>query len=138
MLVITSLIGSILGFMVCYRAVATINHGNHVRGMRICMLNSMSLAFVFAMFVELTTGSSTLSIIIALATVCLPVLLMMKTVSALDVVESVISNLMSASMSVMLIGMVNPLVSWIVACILVVIEVMLLLALRNEHVRFTS
>lgn len=39
--------------------------------MRICMINSMAPAFIFAMFVEVTTGEKSLTIVIPVAAVCL-------------------------------------------------------------------
>lgn len=104
--------------------------------MRICMLNSMSLAFIFAMLIELATGSKSLAIIIPVATVCLPMVLMMKPCSVLDITESCIATLMSASMSVMLIGMIDATVIWVIQCVLVGIEVMLYLSVvRRLQIR---
>jgi len=85
----------------------------------------MSLAFIFAMLIELTTGSKSLVIIIPVVTVYLPMVLMMKPLSVLDITESCIATLMSVSMSVMLIGMIDSTVVWVIQCVLVLIEVML-------------
>lgn len=100
--------------------------------MRLCMVNSMSLAFVFAMLVELTTGNKSLGILIPIVLVCLPIVLMMKPFSMLDLVESGIANLMSVSMSVMLIGMVSNHIVWVIQCVLVVTELLLLFTLIQE------
>ncbi|KYP79933.1 hypothetical protein [Ferroacidibacillus organovorans] len=127
MLLVTSFFGSIIGFFACYKIVAKMHHVNKSLQMRICMLNSMSLAFIFAMLIELTTGSKSLAIIIPVATVCLPMVLMMKPFSVLDMTESCIATLMSVSMSVMLIGMIDSTVIWVIQCVLVAIEVMLYL-----------
>jgi len=91
------------------------------------MLNSMSLAFIFAMLIELTTGNKSLAVIIPVVTVCLPMVLMMKPPSILDITESCIATLMSVSMSVMLIGMIDSSVIWVIQFVLVLIEVMLYL-----------
>jgi len=91
------------------------------------MLNSMSLAFIFAMLIELTTGNKSLAVIIPVVTVCLPMVLMMKAPSMLDITESCIATLMSVSMSVMLIGMIDSTVIWVIQFVLVLIEVMLYL-----------
>jgi hypothetical protein len=86
----------------------------------------MSLALVFAMFVELTTGSKTLAIIVPMLVVCVPIVLMMKPLTMPDLVDSIIANLMSVSMSVMLIGMVSREVVSVIQSFLVVIELLLL------------
>ena len=77
------------------------------------------------MLIELTTGSKSLVIIIPVVTVYLPMVLMMKPLSVLDITESCIATLMSVSMSVMLIGMIDSTVVWVIQCVLVLIEVML-------------
>lgn len=100
------------------------------------MLNSMSLAFIFAMLIELTTGSKSLAIIVPVITVCLPMVLMMKPPSILDITESCIATLMSVSMSVMLIGMIDSAVVWVIQCVLFFIEVMLYLTVvRRIRIR---
>lgn len=134
MLLVTSFVGSILGFLVCHRTIMKMNHSHNAKDMRVCMLNSMSLAFIFAMFIELTTSSKTWAIIIPIATICLPMVIMMKTFTILDLVESGIAMLMSASMSIMLIGMVSPIVIWVIQCILLFIEIMLYsIVVRDIH-----
>lgn len=67
--------------------------------------------------------------------VCLPVVAMMRPFQVLDFVESAIANLMSVSMSVMLINMVAEQVIWVVQCTLVMIETLLLFALLQEMSR---
>lgn len=67
--------------------------------------------------------------------VCLPVVAMMRPFQVLDFVESAIANLMSVSMSVMLINMVAEQVIWVVQCTLVMIETLLLSALLQEMSR---
>ena len=133
MLIITSLLGSIIGFYVCFQM---LTHAHRFKNpIRICMVNSMSLAFVFSMLVELTTGSKSLGIIVPMIFVCLPVVAMMRPFQVLDFVESAIANLMSVSMSVMLINMVAEQVIWVVQCTLVMIETLLLFALLQEMSR---
>ncbi|QSO48709.1 hypothetical protein [Alicyclobacillus mengziensis] len=130
MLLATSFLGSSIGIYVCFRMVTE----RHLLSnpMRLCMVNSMSLAFVFAMLVELTTGNKSLGILIPIVLVCLPIVLMMKPFSMLDLVESGIANLMSVSMSVMLIGMVSNHIVWVIQCVLVVTELLLLFTLIQE------
>jgi hypothetical protein len=136
LLLITSFIGSILGFLVCYQTLVKMHHLSSSIRMRVCMLNSMSLAFIFAMFIELTTGSKSLAVIVPVVTVCLPMIFMMKPFSVLDIVESGIANLMSVSMSVMLVGMVTPDVIWVIQCIFVLTELLLYLAvIRDVHLK---
>jgi hypothetical protein len=136
LLLITSFVGSILGFLVCYQTLVNLHQVSRPIRMRVCMLNSMSLAFIFAMFIELPTGSKSLAVIVPVATVCLPIIFMMKPLSVLDIVESGIANLMSVSMSVMLIGMVTPDVIWVIQCILVLTELLLYLAvIRDVHLK---
>ncbi|QSO48852.1 hypothetical protein [Alicyclobacillus mengziensis] len=130
MLLATSLLGSSIGIYVCFQMVTKRHH--LANPMRSCMLNSMSLALIFAMLVELTTGSKSLGIIVPMVLVCVPVVLMMQPFSLLDLVESGIANLMSVSMSVMLIGMVSNQVVWVIQCALVVIELLLLFTLIEE------
>lgn len=72
------------------------------------------------------------SLLIPIVLVCLPIVLMMKPFSMLDLVESGIANLMSVSMSVMLIGMVSSQVVWVIQCALVVTELLLLFTLIQE------
>lgn len=132
MLLITSFLGSVIGFFVCYQTVAKMQHMNNPIRMRVCMLNSMSLAFIFAMLIELTTGSKSLAVIIPVVTVCLPMVLMMKPFNVLDMVESCIANLMSVSMSVMLIGMVDHSVIWVIQCVLVLVEIMLYMVVLRK------
>lgn len=132
LLLITSFVGSIIGFYVCYQTVVKMHYVSNLIRMRVCMLNSMSLAFIFAMLIELTTGSKSLAVVIPVVTVCLPIVFMMKPFNVLDMVEACIANLMSVSMSVMLVGMVDHSVIWAIQCILVLIEIMLYLALLRK------
>jgi hypothetical protein len=77
-----------------------------------------------------------LAVIVPVATVCLPMIFMMKPFSVLDIVESGIANLMSVSMSVMLVGMVDSDVIWLIQCFLVLTEIVLYLAVvRNVRLR---
>jgi hypothetical protein len=131
-LLITSFLGSIIGFLVCYRTIAKLHHVADPIRMRVCMLNSMALAFIFAMLIELTTGSKPLAVILPLLTVCIPLLFLMKPLNVLDVVESVIASLMSTSMSVMLIGMVDTPVVWLIQCCLLGIEIVLYVAVIRD------
>ena len=127
MLLVTSFFGSVIGFYVCYIVVAHAHSFNHAYKMRVCMVNSMSLAFIFAMLVELTTGSKSLAVVVPVLTVCIPVVVMMGPPRILDIAEVCIGTLMSVGMSVMLIGMTDTIVIWLMQCILVLIEVMLCL-----------
>ncbi|GMA60638.1 hypothetical protein NZD89_13530 [Alicyclobacillus fastidiosus] len=95
------------------------------------MLNSMSLAFVFSMFVELATGSKMIAVILPLLSVCVPLILSMKPLNVLDVIESGIASLMSISMSVMLIGMIENKVIWLIQCLLLAIEFLLYLSVTR-------
>jgi hypothetical protein len=124
LLLATSAIGSLIGFYVCFQLVS--QSRLLVNPMRSCMQSSMSLALVFAMFVELTTGSKTLAIIVPMLVVCVPIVLMMKPLTMPDLVDSIIANLMSVSMSVMLIGMVSQEVVLVIQSFLIVIELLLL------------
>ncbi|MFB5191165.1 hypothetical protein [Alicyclobacillus fastidiosus] len=128
MLFATSLLGSLLGFIVCYRTIVRLHHVSQSFRMRVCMLNSMSLAFVFSMFVELATGSKVIAVILPLISVCVPLILSMKPLNVLDIIESGIASLMSISMSVMLIGMMDNQVIWVIQCLLLAIEVLLYLS----------
>lgn len=132
MLLLTSFIGSVIGFLVCYKTIASMSHLKSTVQMRICMINSMSLAFIFAMLIELTTDSKSFAIIVPVVTVCLPMVFMMKTFTVLDVIESCTVTLMSTSMSIMLIGMVDPGVIWVIQVFLVAIEGMLYAAIQRR------
>jgi hypothetical protein len=132
LLLVTSLIGSLIGFLVCYGTIVQSHHVATSIRTRVCMVNSMALAFIFAMLIELTTGSKSLAIIVPLITVCLPIVLMVKPFSVLDAIESCMATLMSVSMSVMLIDMVNPTVIWLIQCILVLIEALLYLSILRK------
>ncbi len=130
LLLITSLVGSIIGFLVFPQAVMKTKHQNHAVRMRICMLNSMSLAFIFAMLVEFTTDSKILAIIIPVAAVGFTLVTLLKSLTMLDLIESGIATLMSTTMSAMLVGMISPIVIWVIQCVLVLIELMLFIAAK--------
>jgi hypothetical protein len=132
MLLLTSFVGSVLGFIVCYRTIISSHHLTDAVRMRICMLNSMSLAFLFAMVVELTTGSKPMALVLPLVTVCVPLVVLMKPLNVLDIVESVIASLMSTSMSVMLIGMVDNQVIWLIQFCLLAVEILLYLSVVRK------
>ena len=121
MLLWTSLIGSLIGFVVCYQLFVKFQLVENRFNMRICMMNSMSLAFIFAMLIELTTGSKGLAVIIPIVSICLPILGFTK-FNLVDTVEACIATVMSVSMSIMLIGMTDPIVIFIIQGILVLIE----------------
>lgn len=96
------------------------------------MINSMALAFIFAMLLELTTASKSLAVIVPVLTVCLPIVFMMKAFDIVDVVESCTATLMSVSMSVMLIGMVDSAVIWVIQSVLVLVELTLYLTVLRR------
>ncbi|KPV42326.1 hypothetical protein [Alicyclobacillus ferrooxydans] len=95
------------------------------------MLNNMSLTFIFAMLVELTTDSKSASIILPMVTVCLPLLWTARTFQYIEIVELLITSIMSVSMSVMLIGMLTNQVVWLIQISLVFVEVLLFLSIRQ-------
>lgn len=121
MLLWTSLVGSLIGFVVCYQLFVKLQLVENRFNMRICMLNSMSLAFIFAMLIELTTGSKGLAVLIPIVSICLPILGFTK-FNLVDTVEASIATLMSVSMSIMLIGMTDPIVILIIQGVLVLVE----------------
>lgn len=107
----------------------------HPTVMRISMINCMALAFVFAMFVELTTESKDLSVIVTLLGVCTPTIWILRPRTLLDAVEVAIGSLMSVAMSVMLLGMITSSVVWLILCAFIVVELLLYLGVRRQ-IRF--
>lgn len=137
MLIATSFIGSLIGFLAYYQMFARVAHAPRHITMRASMINCMALAFIFAMLIDLTTGSKLLSVILPIVTICAPAIWMLKLQSLLDVVELLIGSLMSVSMSVMLIGMTDPLVVWLIQLALVLVEALLFVSLtRRIQMRF--
>ncbi len=124
MLLLVSFIGSIIGFFVCYQIFVKLQITKNRLAMRICMINSMSLAFIFAMFIELSTGSKGLSVIIPVVSICLPIFWLTR-FNIIDTIEACTATLMSVSMSAMLIGMADAYVVLTIQSILVSIEVIL-------------
>jgi hypothetical protein len=134
-LLVTSLIGSLIGFYVCYTTLLPLNSVEKVEDMKICMLNSMTLAFLFAMLVELTTGSKSLAVLIPFASIAGLMASTMRPFSILNLVELGISTLMSVSMSVMLLGMIDNQVVWVIQICLVAMEVLLYTSIRMRKPR---
>lgn len=124
LLLLVSFIGSIIGFFVCYQIFVKLQITKNRLAMRICMINSMSLAFIFAMFIELSTGSKGLSVIIPVVSICLPIFWLTR-FNIIDTIEACTATLMSVSMSAMLIGMADAYVVLTIQSILVSIEVIL-------------
>jgi hypothetical protein len=133
MLLVISFIGSVIGFYVCYRTLIKLKNINdeNIR-MRICMINSMSLAFIFAMLVELATGSKSLAVILPMISVCTPVLWTIRQLNVVDIMEVSIASLMSVSMSVMLIGMIDNQVILVIQSCLLSIEALLYIAVTRK------
>ncbi|MFD1674778.1 hypothetical protein [Alicyclobacillus fodiniaquatilis] len=135
LLAITSFIGSLVGFYVCYRTLITLEQVAETARMRICMMNTMALAFIFAMFVELATGSKSLAVLVPFISVCVPMVWGMKEFGILEIGEIGITSLMSISMSVMLLGMVNNRVVWLIQMCLLLVEMLLFFAVTNVFPR---
>lgn len=92
MLLLTSLAASIVGFFVYFQVMQYRGRLAHPTVMRISMINCMALAFVFAMFVELTTESKDLSVIVTLLGVCTPTIWILRPRTLLDAVEVAIGS----------------------------------------------
>lgn len=134
-MLLTSLIGSLIGFYVCYTTLLPLDSKERVEDMRVCMLNSMTLAFLFALLVELTTGSKSLAVIIPFASIAGLMASTMRPFSILNLVELGMSTLMSVSMGVMLLGMIDNQVVWIIQVCLVAMEVLLFTSIRKRKAR---
>lgn len=131
LLLLVSAVSTGLGFIVCY---LTFDHLDRTRAalrMRICMVNGMALAFVFAMFIELTTSSKVLAVLLPIISVCIPVMWAPKFATLVELAELAAASLMSVAMSVMLIGMVQESVIIALQVCLFVIELALYVAARR-------
>lgn len=132
MLLLTSFIGSLVGFYICYQTFIKLKKINETISMRICMINNMSLSFIFAMFIELTTDSKSLAVILPTITSCIPFVWKESSFKVLDIAEIIITSLMSVAMSVMLIGMTDNKVIWLIQLFLLIIEILLYLSITKK------
>jgi hypothetical protein len=96
------------------------------------MINNMSLSFIFAMFVELTTNSKSLAVLLPIISSCMPFVWKEGSFKVLDVAEIIITSLMSVTMSVMLIGMINNEVILLIQLVLLIVEILLYLSIIKK------
>ncbi len=114
MLFITSLVGSLIGFSVCYRLMSKrAERIPHSIRMKMCMGNSMALSFLFTMFVETTTGSKWVSVLISLIVIGITLYFIFGPRHSLDMMEAILSVIMGTAMGVMLLGMMSLGAIWI-------------------------
>lgn len=132
LLIVTSFLGSMIGFIVCFRILSKSQEINNSTRMRFCMASSMTLAFIFTMFVELTTGDKLLAIVVPVISVSIPVIITMKSLDLLYIVESCATTIMSVSMSMMLISMAEPAVIAFIQATLVLLEILLYISLSKR------
>lgn len=96
------------------------------------MASSMTLAFIFTMFVELTTDDKLLAIIVPVISVSIPVIITMKSLDLLNIVESCAATIMSVSMSMMLTTMAGSAAIAFILVILVLLEILLYISLSKR------
>lgn len=136
LLLLTSLIGSILGFLVFYMVISGDKGvSRQFHGMSIGMINSMSFAYIFAMLVELVTKSKISAIILPMVVINMTTIARFESFNLLELVESNFSALMSTTMSIMLIGMIRPNVIWVIQVVLDLIQITLFLVTIGSQKR---
>ena len=130
---IMSLIGSILGLLVFHLQIFRMkNKPRPMPGLNLLHLNNMSFPYIFAMLIELITGSKQLAIIIPILVVMIAMITQSRPLQWLVLLESILFALMSVSMSIMLIGMVNPDVIMVIQIMLDMIQLVLVVeAIRS-------
>lgn len=133
MLLITSLLGSLVGFFVCHRLInAKVQRiPTHIQ-MRLCMGNSMALAFIFAMLIEIATGSKFLGATVSLVAISISIYLTYGPNKALDIIESVLSAIMGVAMGVMLLGMMSATTVWVLQLGILGVEILFLLVIQGK------
>ena len=122
MLVVTCTFGTLVGLIVCYRVYSRLNHSVP---RRICMINSMTLPFLFSTLIVLSTHNTSLAVLVPTAAVFLPIVVMAKSADILDFVEISAATIMSASMSEMLSSTMNHQAFLSLMLFLVVCEILL-------------
>ncbi len=85
----------------------------HSIRMKMCMGNSMALSFLFTMFVETTTGSKWVSVLISLIVIGITLYFLFGPRHSLDMMEAILSVIMGTAMGVMLLGMMSLGAIWI-------------------------
>ncbi|QQE78460.1 hypothetical protein [Alicyclobacillus sp. SO9] len=130
-----SLLGTMLGVFVTYASISEVSSLNHSRIMRISMLNTMSLTFIFSILVITTTGSQLLAMILPVFIMTNSMVRFSQKFSKLDVVEGLLTSIMSASMGVMLIGMFSRAAVWALESFLVLSEILLLASIARPKRR---
>ena len=106
--------GSLIGFSVCYGLMSQrAERIPHPMRMKMCMGNSMALSFPFTMFVETTTGSKWVSVLISLIVIITTLYFIFGPRHSLDMMEAILSVIMGTAMGVMLLGMMSVGVIWI-------------------------
>lgn len=130
-----SLLGTMLGVFVTYASISELSSLTHSRIMRISMLNTMSLTFIFSILVIATTGSQLLAMILPVFIVVSSMVRFSQNFSKLDVVEWLLTSIMSASMGVMLIGMFSRAAVWAIESFLVLSEILLLASIVKPRRR---
>lgn len=128
LLLAASALSTVLGLIVCYLTFDHLDRTRAAMRMRICMVNGMALGFVFAMFIELTSGSKVLAVWLPIVSVCIPVMWAPKFATLVEIAELATATLMSVAMSVMLIGMMGEAVILVIQVCLFVIELALYIA----------
>lgn len=133
MLFITSFVGSLVGFSICYYLMSNkAKHLPHPIRMRMCMGNSMALSFLFAMFVETVTGNKWVSVLVSLMAVSLTLYFSIEPGHSLEMIEALLWVIMGVAMGVMLMGMVSVGAIWILQLGTIAIEVFLWFIVKGK------
>lgn len=128
MLFMTSLLGTIVGLLVFYQLLSEmIDHIGLELKIRLVMGNSMAFAFTLSMFLNMVTGSKWISVSVTLIVISIAAYLLYKPNKLIDMIEVVLSAIMSAAMGVMLFGMVNMVAVFMIQVALLVVECLMLL-----------
>lgn len=118
---IISAIGSIIGFLITYRLLQSLERRSRFWKHNY-MIHAMALGYIFPMMVDIAIKNYILAYLLPMTIICAPIFLGIKNLKLHEKLEISISTLMSVTMSVMMIGMTQGLALITILFMLILID----------------